>query len=79
MVPTRPWVCDLEEAPPIPADLGERVAELRACVQEPMTTQPPERFVIDRDNPRVVPHEVYEAVQRKFPSTRGTKENPHEG
>lgn len=50
---------------PIPDDLSERIAELRACVVEPTVLEPPARFVVDRENPTVVPKFVYEAAGRR--------------
>lgn len=36
-----PWISDLEPAPPVAADLRERIAEIRALVERPPDPPPP--------------------------------------
>lgn len=39
--PASPWIHDLEEFPPVPGDISERIAEIRALVERPPEPAPP--------------------------------------
>lgn len=70
----RGWIADMDEPPPVASDISERVAALRELVgDEPPKFTPPERVVVDRDDLRVVPPEIYAAAEegrRQFQENR---------